>query len=214
MCVRRSIQAVLAAGFVGVFAGCAQNDVVHLAMLSQKVDQVSAENESLKRDLAKRDATIEGLQTQVSNLLDLGSGRLDHLFVTHKIELVRLTGGADYDGQPGDDGVTVYLRPLDAQGDPIKAAGEIRIQLFDLSREGQPREIGLYVVNDPGQLRASWQSGFLTDHYTIRCGWQPGVGPPESREVTVRAVFRDRLTGREFTAQKRVAVSLVDTPAG
>ncbi len=214
MRIKQGFPAVLGMGFVAALAGCGQDDTDHLAMLSQKVDQVSVENESLKRELARRDATIEGLQTQVNNLLDLGPGRLDHLFVTHKIELVRLTGGADYDGKPGDDGVTVYLRPLDAQGDPIKAAGEIRIQLFDLSREGQPREIGLYVVNDPGQLRASWQSGLLTNHYTIRCGWQPGVGPPESREVTVRAVFRDWLTGREFTAQKRVLVSLVDAPAG
>ena len=191
--------------------GCGPQNVDHAKMLAQELDRVTLENTALKQQMADRDATIESLRKQAEALADLGPTRLDHLFTTDRIELVRLTGGADYDGKPGDDGVTVYLRPVDAQGDAIKAAGEIRIQLLDLTEENRPRELGLYVLNDPGELRASWHGGFMTDHYTIRCPWQPGLGLPAGREVTVRATFLEWLTGREFTAQKAVQVSRVDT---
>ncbi|UCG15176.1 MAG: hypothetical protein JSV19_07740 [Phycisphaerales bacterium] len=191
-------------------AGCDQRDVDLEKMLAQQVDRVTLENTRLKRELADRDQTIDSLRRQVDELLDLGPGRLDHLFTIDRIELVRLTGGADYDGRPGDDGVTVYVRPVDVQGDPIKAAGEIRVQLLDVTQQGQPRELGLYVINDPGKLRAAWHSGIMTDHYTVKCGWQPGVPLPASREVTVRVTFLDWLTGREFTAQEMVRVSLVE----
>ncbi len=197
-------------GLVALVAGCPPNTVDREKALAMQLDRVELENTELKGQLAARDGEIRTLNRQVDDLQALGPGRLDHLFTTDRIEIVRLTGGADYDGKPGDDGVTVYLRPLDAEGDPLKAAGEIRIQLLDLTREGQPRELGLYVINDPGKLRGSWHSRFLTDHYTIKCAWQPGVGPPEAREITVRASFLDWLTGRTFTAQKVVRVSLVD----
>jgi len=190
--------------------GCNQKDVDHEKMLAQQVDRVTLENTQLKREMADRDQAIASLRSQVDKLLDLGPGRLDHLFTVARIELVRLTGGADYDGRPGDDGVTVYVRPVDAQGDPIKAAGEIRIQLLDVTQQGQPRELGLYVINDPGKLRAAWHSGIMTDHYTVKCSWQPGVSLPANREVTVRVTFLDWLTGREFTAQEMVRVSLVE----
>jgi hypothetical protein len=198
------------AALIPVIAGCNGTNVNHEKILAQKVDALTDENAKLSRQLAERDGAIESLQVQVDNLIDLGPGRLDHLFTVDRIELVRLTGGADYDGKPGDDGITVYLRPVDAQGDALKAAGEIRIQLLDLTDPGQPRALGLYVINDPGQLRAAWHSGLLTDHYTIKCPWRPGAGPPANREVTIRATFLDWLSGREFTAQKVVHVSVVD----
>jgi hypothetical protein len=199
------------AALISAVAGCNSTQVNHEKILAQKVDALTDENAKLSRELAERDGAIASLQVQVDNLLELGPGRLDHLFAVERIELVRLTGGADYDGKPGDDGITVYLRPVDAQGDALKAAGEIRIQLLDLTDLGRPRELGLYVINDPGQLRTIWHSGLLTDHYTIQCPWRPGGGPPANREVTIRATFLDWLSGREFTAQKVVRVSVVDS---
>lgn len=199
------------AAFLSAVVGCSMKNDDPQKLLAEKVTTLTDENARLKRELAERDGAIASLQVQVDNLLELGPGRLDHLFTVDRIELARLTGGADYDGKPGDDGITVYLRPLDAQGDAIKAAGEIRIQLLDVTDQGRPRELGLYVVNDPGQLRDSWYSGLLTDHYTIKCPWRPGGGPPSNREVTIRATFLDWLSGREFTAQKAVHVSVVDS---
>lgn len=145
---------------------------------------------------------------QVEKLQDLGPDRLDSLFVVDRIELASLTGGAEYDDLPGDDGVTVYLRPLDADGHVLKAAGEITIELLDTNEPGAPKSLGLYVHNEPQQLRKLWHGGFLTNHYSIKCPWDPAIGPPVNREVTVKATFYDFLTGRRRTATRVVQVAL------
>jgi hypothetical protein len=187
--------------------GCAPPDP-QLRVLRQKVDQLEVENDRLETGLLARGADVADLEAQVAKLLELGPARLEKLFVVDRIELVSRTGGADYDGQMGDDGVTVYLRPLDADGDVLKAAGEITVELLDTNDPGSPRSLGLYVHNDPEQLRRLWYGGFLTNHYTIKCPWDPAIGPPANREVTVKATFYDFLTGRRFTATKVVEVAL------
>jgi hypothetical protein len=189
--------------------GCPPPDP-QLRTLRQQVDQLEVEKERLETELLARGADIADLEAQVAKLLELGPGRLEKLFVVERIELVSRTGGADYDGQMGDDGVTVYLRPLDGDGHVLKAAGEITIELLDTNDPGSPRSLGLYVHNDPEQLRRLWHGGLLTDHYTIKCPWDPAAGPPANREVTIKATFYDFLTGRRLTATTEVEVALPD----
>lgn len=188
--------------------GCQPPADDQFKMLHQKADRLETENKRLERQLLERDGQIADLRDQVAALQALGPDRLSNLFVVDRIELVSLTGGADYDGVPGDDGVTVYLRPVDADGNVLKAAGEIIIELLDTSVPGAPRSLGQYIHNDPEQLRKLWYSGIWTDHYTIRCAWSPDAGKPRSREVLVKANFNDFLTGRRFTAAKLINVSL------
>ena len=189
-------------------AGCEPAGDKRLRTLQQKADALEVENDRLQRQLLEGDATLDDCRTQVEVLQALGPRRLEKLFVVDRIELASRTGGADYDDVPGDDGITVYLRPLDADGHVLKAAGEITIELLDTNRPGQPRSLGLYVHNDPEQLRKLWYGAFLTNHYTIKCPWQPDVGPPTNREVTVKATFYDFVTGKRFTATKVVDVAL------
>ncbi len=40
------------------------------------------------------------------------------------------TRSKDFDGVPGDDGLEVRLQPLDQFGDPTKAVGSYRIEVF------------------------------------------------------------------------------------
>jgi hypothetical protein len=100
---------------------------------------VRQETSQLEQQLLTRDRRIADFEQQVETLQGLGPDRVKALFVVDRIELASLTGGADYDDIPGDDGVTVYLRPLDADGHILKAAGEIIIELLDVSVPGQPR---------------------------------------------------------------------------
>ncbi|MFH0979967.1 MAG: hypothetical protein V2A79_00325 [Planctomycetota bacterium] len=195
----------------GLAAGCfPPRKPVWVIDLEKQVGQLSYENEVLGRDLAERDAKIAALRVRLAECLDLPTDLLSRLFTVHQLQIGKLTGGADYDGKPGDDGVTVYLRPLDRDGDPIKAAGEIEVFLYDLTQPGQPRELGHYVVNEPVRLSKSWYSGWMTNHYTIKCEWPPGVELPASREVQVRATFLDWLTGEKFVATEMVKVTWVD----
>lgn len=179
-----------------------------LRTCQQKVDALTQETAQLEQELLARDGRIAQLRQQVENLQELGPDRLKAMFVVDRIELASLTGGADYDGLPGDDGVTVYLRPLDADGHVLKAAGEIIIELLDTNLPGTPRSLGQYVCNDPAELRRLWHGRFLTDHYTIRCPWDPVIGPPTHRQVEVKATFNDFLTGKRLTTIKTVRVDL------
>lgn len=201
--------AVAAIALVGITAGgCNGPARDRLRTLQQTVDELTQENARLQRQGLAQEAQIADLEAQVETLQGLGPDRLDSLFVVARIELASLTGGAEYDDIPGDDGVTVYLRPLDADGHVLKAAGEITVELLDTNEPGAPKSLGLYVHNDAHQLRKLWHGGFLTNHYSIKCPWDPAVGPPTNREVTVKATFYDFLTGKRCTATRVVQIAL------
>ncbi|HUU85749.1 MAG TPA: cell division protein ZapB [Phycisphaerae bacterium] len=191
-------------------AGCDGRPDDRVRTLQQRVDELVQDNARLERESLDRQAKIADLQAQVETLQDLGPDRLNNLFVVDRIELASLTGGAEYDDVPGDDGVTVYLRPVDADGHVLKAAGEITIELLDANAPGAPKSLGLYVHNEKQQLRKLWHGGLLTNHYTIKCPWDPTIGPPTNREVTIKAIFYDFLTGKRCTSTKVVKVSLPD----
>ncbi|MDO8629498.1 MAG: hypothetical protein Q7R41_03305, partial [Phycisphaerales bacterium] len=147
------------------------------------------------------------LHRQIDNLESFGADRLVDAFALIKLEIASLSGGADYDDRPGDDGVTVYLRPLDADGDAVKAPGRITIQLLDNSVLGSPRVVGIYLFDDIQELRKMWYGLLGTQHYTVRCPFPPGVTLPASRKLLVSAAFVDYLTGQTLTADKEVGFS-------
>ncbi len=150
------------------------------------------------RQLVAQQVTIDGLNEQLKTVRAIEPQDLDFIFHPVKIEIDSLSGGADYDGEPGDDGVTVYLRPVDRDGDFLKAAGDIRIELFDLSAAPEQALIGRWDF-DAAQVNKLWYGDVWTYHYTIKCPW-PG-DPPAGREITIRARFTDYLTQSVMAAQ-------------
>lgn len=185
----------------------------YVIQLEQQVTQLGEDNTRLGRELVECRASNEALGRQLAECRDLPPDLIPKLFTVRSLKIGSLTGGADYDGRPGDDGVTVYLTPLDRDGDPIKAAGEIEIFLYDLTAPARPREVGHYVTNEPGELSRMWYSGWMTNHYTIKCEWPPNAPPPATREVQVRATFLDWLTGEKFVATKQVKLNWLDHDA-
>ncbi len=179
--------------------------------------RLSRNNEALERDkqrlthiIAQRDGQIALLHGQIENLEGFGRDRPAALFAPVKIEIASLSGGANYDGKPGDDGVTVYLRPRDANGDVVKVPGRITIQLLDNANLAAPHLLGLRVFDDPDQLGKLWHGRFATNHFTLKCPFSPGTNLPATRRVTVNAEFVDYLTGATLTAVKEVLISYPD----
>ncbi len=173
---------------------------------------VQQENRALREALRKRESelaaqatTIEQLHRQLTLARGLSDDDLKKIFYPERLEIDRLSGGADYDGRPGDDGVTVHLRPIDRDGDVIKVAGDIRIQLFDLAAPPDRNLIGEYTI-PADQVGKLWHGKLLTGHYTIKCPW-PGL-PPENPVITIRAVFVDYFTRRVVSAQAVCQVKL------
>lgn len=129
------------------------------------------------------------------------------LFTPVEIEIDPLTGGSDFDGKAGDDGITVYLRPRDRDGDVVKAAGDVRIEVLDLENPPEQQLIGRYgvSVDDLGKL---WYGQLMTQHYTFECPWTKAR--PRHSQLTVRVTFVDYITQRSITAQAVCKVKIAD----
>ena len=181
----------------------------HARVLQEK-NNLLRNQRRIQRTVAQRDGTIARLERQIENLKGFAPGRPADLFAPVKLDIASLSGGADYDGMPGDDGVTVHLRLRDADGSVIKAPGRITIELTDHSNLGAPRVLEAYVFDDPEQLRKSWHGRFGTQHYTLKCPFPPEVVLPDSRKLTVHAAFVDYLTGDMLTAVAEVTISVPD----
>jgi outer membrane murein-binding lipoprotein Lpp len=189
-----------------VLSGCASPK--RQAQLADELDSLRAECARLKRDLGQRDDAVVKLTGQVERLKGFSADRPADLFAPAKLEIATLSGGADYDGKPGDDGVTVYLRPRDAEGDIVKAPGRIKIQVLDNTDLTSPKVIGVYEIAEPESVRRAWHGRLGTNHYTIQCPFPPDFKPPASRRLVVSAEFIDFLTGASLTAVKEVAMAV------
>ena len=173
----------------------------------QEIESLRRDNARLERLVAQHDGTITSLRRQVGNLKGFAPDRPSDLFAADKIVLGSLSGGADYDGQAGDDGVTIHLRVMDAEGDVVKAPGRITVQLLDNTHLLQPRVLGVYVFDDPETLRGCWHGKFGTRHYTLKCPFRDGTTPPSSGRVGVKVEFLDYLTGRTLTVVDELIIS-------
>ena len=169
-----------------------------LVRLREDNRKLRAANEALNRDLIER-------QRRIDSLLGLGQKRLDRLYQIQAIRLGQYTRGTDLDKKPGHDAVKVQLEPIDQRGDVIKAAGDVKVQLYDLAKPGQAGLLGEYQWNAE-QLGKTWVSGFIIYHFALTCPWK--THPPKHDIVTVRVEFVEYLTGRKFTAQKAVKIVL------
>ncbi len=190
-----AVAIVLASLVVG--GGCdqaTQNQArMELAAVSDQADRLQQENLLLSEQVASQ-------KQQIATLQSIGvPDRLYKLFRVQRIKIGSQSGGVDLDGMEGDDGIRVYLKPIDQAGSIIKAAGTVKVQLFDLTSESGETLIAqkTWTVQ---QLSDQWASGFVSYHFTLTCPWTSA--PPANNQITVRVEFVDLLTGKTFSAQK------------
>lgn len=173
----------------------------HIAQI-QSLEDKSREQ---ARQIAAKDAELENQQKVIQELRGLeGPRRLENLVRVGSIQIERLSGGYDDDGDGTHEGFVVYLRMQDQDGDVIKAAGSARVQLFDLSPEGAGQIVGQAQL-EPDALRQSWYGKLMTSHYTIKVPWTDGKHPG-NKSITAVVNFTELLTGRTFEAQHAAAV--------
>lgn len=168
-----------------------------MTALQNQVDGLRKDNDDLRKANAELRAQAAADRKQIEALLDLGGKRLEKLYHVTTVKLGGHTGGIDQDGRPGHDAVKVFLEPMDQDGNVIKAAGEVTIQLFDLAAKDALVAQYAFGVDE---VRKHWSGGFLAYHYSFVCPWPQGRAPQHD-QITVRVVFRDYLTGKQFTAQ-------------
>ncbi|MDB5323436.1 MAG: hypothetical protein JWN40_5067 [Phycisphaerales bacterium] len=183
-------------------AGCGSPSSANIILRKQN-QELREQIATLTRAREADAATIRALQQRVGTVPTLPQERLEKLFTVHGIKFTRLTGGADVDpSKPGDEGIKVYVSPIDDDGEPFKAAGSFVIEAFDLA--AKPPEVGKWTF-DVDAARKNWHGALLSHQYVLTCPWEK---PPQHDEVTIKVTFRDELTGRVFDAQTVVKVHL------
>ena len=171
-----------------------------------EIEQLKEKNLAQSRLVQQRDEQIRNLSQQIRRLTELPqSRRLDVLPRVQRIELASLSGGYDDNDDGIDEGVVLYLRPIDQDEDTIKAAGTLRVVLTDPTSDGDrivvgEADLGLEV------LRKAWY-GRLSSHFTVRIPWSGGAERPPSRTVLAHVQFSEYLTGRPFDLYETFDVS-------
>ncbi len=208
--VRRLAPAILAlAGLPALMGGCPP----------QRPPAVNTEIAELKEESAARSRQIVALESQlrtqsrqIRELMALPADqRLASIPHVVRIELAALSGGYDEQDDGIDEGIVVYLQPIDQDGDRIKAAGTATVRLVDLANP--PPEQGVGTVSlGVEQLRACWY-GRISSHFTIKVPWAGGAARAHHSPITAVVSFTEHLTGRTFGAQAAFEVTGNQNPS-
>ncbi len=180
---------------------------------SEKFRQVQRENQAAQEKVrqleglvADEQKSVRNLQEQLTNARGMDPALMAQLATPSRLQIESMSGGYDTDRKAGDDGIVLYVQPVDGDNDPIKAAGSFRVTLLDLSDPLQPKVISPYEFDVP-TTRKLWYGRLMTNHYTIRCPWPP-TGIPKTEKITAVIEFKDLLGGRILTAQQTFNVTL------
>ena len=159
--------------------------------------------DTLQRQHSADVADINALQSHATTVPVLPQKRLAELFTVHGLKFGRLTGGADLDpSKPGDEGLKIYITPIDEAGEQLKAAGAFTVEAFDLANKDHPL-VGSWRF-PLSEAAHNWYGRALLYCYVLTCPWQHG--PPAHADLTIKVTFTDALTQRYFIAQEIVKI--------
>ena len=198
-------RAILAAAGIAAAAlsGCSGPNRANIELRKEN-QQLSAKIDQLNRRHAADQADIRVLDETTRAVEHLTEARLDQLYTTAGLRLGKLSGGFHPDpNRVGDTMLKIYVVPIDQDGDPIKAAGSFRVELFDLALPTDNR-IGQWDF-DLQAARADWYAQLFMYEYVLNCPFQ---NPPDHSSVLMRVTFTDALTGRVFTVDRDITVQL------
>ena len=174
---------------------------------SERIAQLQKERLELQAQIARLEQLTERLQGQVETLAGLPEAvEKSYLYRLKQVKLSKYTGLYDQSGDNVADTWRVYLKPVDQDGDIIKAAGLVDVQLWSLEGSAQGAMIGQWRVEPPA-LRALWYGSLLTINYRLEFEL-PSAAVAAASPLTVTVQFTDMLSGKVFV-QQRIAPSHV-----
>src|SRR6185436_7873836 len=106
-------------------AGCSHPSEANIQLRRDK-QQLEGQVAELQQQLQTARARITGIEQEKGTLPSLPQERLDRMVTVHGIKLGRLTGGdpANIANAP-DEGLKIYLTPVDETGEPLKSTGTV-----------------------------------------------------------------------------------------
>lgn len=170
-----------------------------------KAEKLAQENATLTGDVQQYQAEIEQLRAQIKALSALPKDQQVNPYELATIRVARISNFFDKDGDGKQEKLIVYIQPVDAEGDIVKAAGTVSVQLWNLNNPNGEALLGQWKV-EPDELRKLWFDSFTT-------GYRLTFDRPEtvgvfSEPLTLKVTFMDYLTGKSFRAQQVIKPNL------
>ena len=189
-----------------LLAGCQQASLKSGAVAGDTPDDLRRQIDVLRQENARQQQQLQEQEKQLAALRGFAPDRLNYLVHVERIEFGRFSRGYDDNKDGIDDGLNLYLALADAQGDTIKAAGDVAIEVWDLAAPAQEQRLGHWLF--PAQeLAQYWLGGPMANHYRFKLAWPHG-SLPQHRNLTVKLTFTDALTGQTFEIQQMFTVAL------
>ncbi|MCA9186401.1 MAG: hypothetical protein R3E01_11345 [Pirellulaceae bacterium] len=118
----------------------------------------------------------------------------------------RLTGGYDFDGRPGDEGLFVVVEPRNHGGQYVALPGNISIVVLDASQSGSAARIARWDF-DAADTVNKLRNTMFGKGIHLQLPW-PG-GPPNTDRVMVFARYVT-VDGRKLEAKREVTIDTGD----
>ena len=90
--------------------------------------------------------------------------------ITHLHLSPVMTGGADLDGRPGDDGLTVVIEPRNAGDEFVPEAGAVSVVVLDPSKAGEAARVARWNFN-AAETRQKLASGSAARGFRLQMPW-------------------------------------------
>jgi hypothetical protein len=173
--------------------------------LTEEMNALKESREQLARQLERSESENDQLKEHIAVLSGFSPDvKVEDFYKLESVKITRYTNFYDKDKDGSREKLIVYLQPTDEDGDVVKAAGAVEVQLWSLGDNAKEALLGEWKVG-PEQLRKLWYGTMLTINYRLVFDVDPAIA--ESREsLTVKVEFTDYLTGRVFTEQRAIKV--------
>ncbi|MBW8885199.1 MAG: hypothetical protein JF612_10600, partial [Planctomycetia bacterium] len=125
--------------------------------------------------------------------------------VTHLFLNPLLTTAADFDGQPGDDGLRIVLEPRNAAGQFVSEAGPVSIVVLDPDRQGEAARIARWDFDQSAMRQLLTASS--GHEIKVEVPWPASAPTANKLKLFVRFETAD---GRRLQADREIFV----TPPG
>lgn len=166
-----------------------------------RIQELSDQVATQSRTIEMQREQIDDLSTRLQRVQAMSPNqKLDLLPHVTSVRLATLSGGYDDNHDGIDDGIVLYISPVDQEGDVIKAAASVQVRLLDLSAQGDGQAVGQTSL-DANQMKPLW-FGKLGAHYTVKIPWSGGRNRPPAASITAVVSFQDYLTGKVYPLQE------------
>lgn len=183
--------------------GCISSD--HVKNIENKNFELDKLNKQLERQLEESKAKNDELKKQMATLSKLDhEKRINSLYELETVKVAKYTNLYDKDKDGTKEKLIVYLQPIDVEGDLIKAAGSVEVELWDLRRESDEALLTKWQIS-PDELKKTWYATVVTSNYRLAFDVVDIIGSLEG-PFTVKVTFTDYVSGKVYTEQKMVSL--------